>query len=120
MEEYEVPCPGCQSMLFIVVGERGFFSTSGDYALSADDLATTPLRPGDPAGLDGIARRLHEVAVADGQREVAEALTFVFGHATCPAAKGTSRWPARSAPNGQPRIRAGICHVVFAASSGGL
>ncbi|MFD6878556.1 MULTISPECIES: hypothetical protein [unclassified Streptomyces] len=84
MEEYEVPCPGCQSMLFIVVGERGFFSTSGDYALSADDLATTPLRPADPAGLDGIARRLHEVAVADGQREVAEALTFVFGHATCP------------------------------------
>ncbi|MEU9164849.1 hypothetical protein AB0D29_31815 [Streptomyces sp. NPDC048424] len=84
MEEYEIPCPGCEAMLFIVVGERGFFSTSGDYAVSDDDLATAPLRPADPAGLEGIARRLHAVAVADGQREIAEALTFVFGDATCP------------------------------------
>ncbi|MFF4318223.1 hypothetical protein [Streptomyces sp. NPDC001568] len=84
MEEFEIPCPDCQAMLFIVVGECGFFSTSGDYALSDADVAKTPLRPADPGGLEGIARRLHEVAVTDGQREVAEALTFVFGDATCP------------------------------------
>ncbi|MEU2247424.1 hypothetical protein [Streptomyces sp. NPDC019224] len=28
--EYEVDCPGCETGLFIVLGERGFFSTSED------------------------------------------------------------------------------------------
>ncbi|MFG3000803.1 hypothetical protein [Streptomyces sp. NPDC048340] len=83
-EEYEVSCPHCEASLFIVLGERGFFSTSGDYALSEDDVETRPLRPADPAALDGIGRRLHDIALADGQREVANALTYVFGAAACP------------------------------------
>ncbi|MYX04125.1 MULTISPECIES: hypothetical protein [unclassified Streptomyces] len=37
-EEYEVSCPSCEAALFIVIGERGFFSTSADYALSEDDV----------------------------------------------------------------------------------
>lgn len=41
-EEYEVDCPGCEAGLFIVLGERGFFSTSEDYALSDDDVEGGP------------------------------------------------------------------------------
>lgn len=83
-EEYEVSCPDCAAGLFIVLGERGFFSTSGDYALSDDHVEMKPLRPTDPARLAGIGRRLHDVALADGQQEVARVLTYVFGDATCP------------------------------------
>ncbi|MFQ6146851.1 hypothetical protein ACLMNJ_27895 [Streptomyces seoulensis] len=83
-EEYEVSCPGCQANLFTVIGERGFFSTSGDYALSADGPETAPLRPADPAAMDGIGRRLHDIALTDGHRDIAEAMSYVFGDATCP------------------------------------
>ncbi len=83
-EEYEVDCPGCQTGLFVVLGERGFFSTSEDYALSDDDVETRPLLPVNPANLDGVGRRLHDIALSDGQHEVAHVLTYVFGHATCP------------------------------------
>ncbi|MFC8175692.1 hypothetical protein [Streptomyces sp. NPDC057325] len=83
-EEYEVSCPGCEANLFIVIGERGFFSTSGDYALSEDDVETTPLRPASPAAMDGIGRRLRDIALADGHQDVASAMTYVFGDATCP------------------------------------
>ncbi|MFE5599349.1 hypothetical protein ACFQ8O_09175 [Streptomyces coelicoflavus] len=83
-EEYEVVCPGCRTGLFVVLGERGFFSTSEDYALADHDVETRPLRPADPAGLDGIGRRLHDLARSDGHPEVAHTLTQVFGHATCP------------------------------------
>ncbi|MEU8679343.1 hypothetical protein [Streptomyces sp. NPDC048560] len=83
-EEYEISCPGCAAGLFIVLGERGFFSTSGDYALSDDDMETKPLLPADPVGLTGIGRRLHDVALADGQDQVANMLTYVFGEAICP------------------------------------
>ncbi|MET7533353.1 hypothetical protein [Streptomyces goshikiensis] len=101
-EEYEISCPGCAAGLFVVLGERGFFSTSGDYALSDDDVETKPLRPANPVGLTGIGRRLHDVALADGQEEVANMLTYVFGDATCPdceaqfsvAAQIRADWPA--------------------------
>ncbi|MFE4976031.1 hypothetical protein ACFRAR_28490 [Kitasatospora sp. NPDC056651] len=83
-EEYEVSCPGCEASLFIVLGERGFFSTSDDYAVADGDIETRALHPAAPTDLDGIGRRLHDLALADGQRAVAHALTHVFGHATCP------------------------------------
>ncbi|MEV5320192.1 hypothetical protein AB0K92_21485 [Streptomyces sp. NPDC052687] len=84
-EEYELECPdpdGC-SVVWVVIGERGFFSTSEDYALS-DEVRTLPLRPAAPAALDGLGRRLHELALADGHEDVARALTHAFGEATCP------------------------------------
>ncbi|MFJ7415661.1 hypothetical protein ACIQWZ_33390 [Streptomyces sp. NPDC098077] len=83
-EEYEVSCPSCRANLFVVIGERGFFSTGGDYALSEDDVETTPLRPANPADMDGIGRRLHDMALTDGHPEVANAMTYIFGDATCP------------------------------------
>ncbi|MEV7686940.1 hypothetical protein ACFW1F_09545 [Streptomyces bungoensis] len=84
-EEYELECPdpdGCAT-LWVILGERGFFSTGQDYALS-DEIETFPLHPADPRALDGLGRRLHDLAVADGHEEVGRALTYVFGEATCP------------------------------------
>ncbi|MFQ6198098.1 hypothetical protein [Streptomyces sp. NPDC000405] len=86
-EEYEVSCPGCETSLFIVLGERGFFSTSDDYALSDSTTETLPLRPASPAGLEGTGRRLHDTASTDGQHEIAHLLTYVYGNATCPDCK---------------------------------
>ncbi|MGX2995561.1 hypothetical protein JNUCC64_14915 [Streptomyces sp. JNUCC 64] len=83
-EEYQIDCPGCRTDLFVVLGERGFFSSSEDHALADGDVETRPLLPADPADLDGIGRRLHDLALSDGQHRVAHALTHVFGHATCP------------------------------------
>jgi len=84
-KEYEVSCPGCGTDLFVVLGEPGFFCTGEDYALTDDDgVDTRPLRPASPADLEGIGRRLHGIALADGRHEVAHALTHVFGNATCP------------------------------------
>ncbi|MFF7991408.1 hypothetical protein ACFZDG_16650 [Kitasatospora xanthocidica] len=83
-EEYGISCPDCEANLFIVFGARGFFSTGDDYAVADGDIETRALRPAAPTDLDGIGRRLHDLALADGQREVAHALTHVFGHATCP------------------------------------
>lgn len=84
-EEYELECPdpdGCAAV-WVVIGERGFFSTSEDYALS-DDIETVPLHPAAPAALDGLGRRLHELALTDGHEDVAHAVTYAFGDATCP------------------------------------
>ncbi|MGW7407140.1 hypothetical protein ACWGI9_26045 [Streptomyces sp. NPDC054833] len=84
-EEYEVECPdpdGCAS-LWVILGERGFFSAAEDYALS-DDVKTFPLHPADPRALEGLGRRIYDLALADGHEEVARALTHAFGEATCP------------------------------------
>ncbi|MEV8623468.1 hypothetical protein [Streptomyces sp. NPDC051079] len=83
-EEFQISCPCCETDLFIVLGERGFFCTSEDYALSDDNIETRPLRPTSPEGLEGLGRRLHDIALTDGQHDVAHLLTFVFGSATCP------------------------------------
>ncbi|MEU1710674.1 hypothetical protein ABZ478_36080 [Streptomyces sp. NPDC005706] len=84
-EEYELECPdphGCAS-LWVIIGERDFFSAAEDYALS-DDSEALPLHPTDPRALKGLGRRLYDLAWADGHEEVARALTYAFGEATCP------------------------------------
>ena len=84
-EEYELECPdpdGCTS-LWVIFGERGHFSAAEDHALS-DDVETFPLHPADPRALEGLGRRLYDLAVADGHEDVARALTYAFGEATCP------------------------------------
>ncbi|MFJ9447892.1 hypothetical protein ACIRRH_39605 [Kitasatospora sp. NPDC101235] len=79
--EYEVECPYCGVNLFIVIGEEGFFSCSDDYALG--DVEKSLLRAADPAELEGLAERLHDQALADGQPVVAERLLYLFGQSSC-------------------------------------
>ncbi|MFF3389926.1 hypothetical protein ACFYW1_03075 [Streptomyces sp. NPDC002669] len=84
-EEYELECPdpdGCAEV-WVLIGERGFCSTSEECDPS-DGAETLPLRPAAPDTLDGLGRRLYELALADRHEDVAHALTHVFGEATCP------------------------------------
>ncbi|MFJ6908288.1 hypothetical protein [Streptomyces griseoluteus] len=84
-EEYELECPdpdGCATV-WVILGERGFFSVAEDYALY-DDTESLPLHPADPCALEGLGRRLYDLALADGHEDVARALTYAFGEATCP------------------------------------
>ncbi|MEU0582122.1 hypothetical protein [Streptomyces sp. NPDC006132] len=84
-EEYELECPdpdGC-APLWVIIGERGFFSAAEDYGLS-DDVTTLPLHPAEPHTLEGLGRRLYDLARTDGHEQVAHALTHAFGEATCP------------------------------------
>ncbi|POX56310.1 hypothetical protein C3489_06215 [Streptomyces sp. Ru71] len=88
-EEYELECPDpdCCAELWVVIGERASSGTSQDDVCS-DDADTVPLQPAAPGALDGLGRRLYELALADGQEDVADALTHAFGAATCPECGG--------------------------------
>ena len=57
-------------------------ATAEDQAVS-DGGETFPLHPADPRALEGLGRRLHDLALADGHEDVAHALTYAFGEATC-------------------------------------
>ena len=87
-EEYDLECPECEEGLFVAFGSYGVFTSAGDYVSGADKEAAegrTELVPATPDGLDGIGARLHGEAVAFGQTEVATALRYVFGKASCPS-----------------------------------
>ncbi|MFF2628533.1 hypothetical protein ACFVUN_22510 [Kitasatospora griseola] len=80
--EYEVDCPHCGVDMFIVIDEADCFSATDDYALR--EVEKTPLRPSTPEELEGLAKRLHDRALADGQQLVAGGLPYLFGRAACP------------------------------------
>jgi hypothetical protein len=87
-EEYDVECPECEDGLFVAFGSYGVFTSAGDYVTGAgkeNAEGRTELIPATPDELDGIGARLHGEAVEFGQTEVATALTYVFGKASCPS-----------------------------------
>ncbi|MFF3688673.1 hypothetical protein [Streptomyces sp. NPDC002187] len=87
-EEYELDCPECAAGLFVTFGSYGCFASAGDH-VTEEDPAKAALYPADPAGLTGVARRLHTMARESGQQKVAEGLTYLFGRATCPECECT-------------------------------
>jgi hypothetical protein len=89
--EYEVPCPHCGSDNFIALGEYGCFSTLDSMYMNGTGSTRLPLLPAEPSGMDGLGRRLHARAFADGHPDVAEKLTYVFGGATCAECDGLFR-----------------------------
>ncbi|OKI91901.1 hypothetical protein [Kitasatospora sp. CB01950] len=80
--EYEVECPYCGVNILLALGEDECFASSDDHPLR--DAEKTPLRPSAPEQLEGLARRLYNRALADGQQLVAQGLPYLFGCATCP------------------------------------
>ncbi|WRZ88673.1 hypothetical protein OHB54_06125 [Streptomyces sp. NBC_01007] len=83
-EEYEVPCPTCDTENFIVFGEYGFFSTTDSmYMRTSTSARQVPLRSQAPASFEGLAQKLHSRALTDGQPDIARKLTYVFGSAQC-------------------------------------
>ncbi|MCM0673723.1 hypothetical protein NCC78_03220 [Micromonospora phytophila] len=89
-DEVEVECPNCETSLFIAFGERGHFATHEDYATKSD-VAQTPLLPATSVDLEGVGLRLYCMSTEVGQQSVAEAVTHVFGRATCTQCAGTFR-----------------------------
>ncbi|WP_262060466.1 hypothetical protein [Streptomyces sp. STR69] len=88
-EEYDLECPECEEGLYVAFGSYGVFTSAGDYVTGAgkeaDTEGRTELIPATPDALDGTGARLHGEAVEFGQTEVATALTYVFGKASCPS-----------------------------------
>jgi hypothetical protein len=84
-DEYEVACPRCGDECFVAFGEYGAFTTQDSMYMRESDSPRLPLVPAAPAKLPRIGRRLHDRAIADGHPDVATKLTYVFGHADCPA-----------------------------------
>lgn len=82
-EEYEVPCPHCDTENFVVFGKYGRFSTLDGRYMEAAEAPREPLEPASPANLSPLARRLHSQALADGHPEVADKITYLFGDARC-------------------------------------
>ncbi|MFE7215994.1 hypothetical protein ACFY0A_41220 [Streptomyces sp. NPDC001698] len=68
--------------MFIVIGKDSCFSASDDYSMR--DVERVPLRSAKPEELEGLAKRLHDRTLADGQQLVARGLPYLFGRATCP------------------------------------
>ncbi|USX55366.1 hypothetical protein [Lentzea sp. HUAS12] len=75
-DEYEVECPECETPMFLVLDE-GVSRT--------DEDEERPLKPADPATLDGVGKRVCDTADAHGQSKAVRAFRFFFGQATCPA-----------------------------------
>ncbi|MGC5005205.1 hypothetical protein [Streptomyces sp. NBC_00353] len=82
-EEYELPCPACETENFVVFGEHGYFSTTDDMYMRHTPAKQLPLQPQDPSVMQGLARRLHARMVTDGHPDLALKLTYVFGRAQC-------------------------------------
>ncbi|WP_345191368.1 hypothetical protein [Streptomyces lavendulae] len=82
-EEFEVSCPVCEAENFVVFGEYGHFSTTDGLYMNEAAGHRRELQPAEPSSLEGLAKRLHARALADGQHGVASKLTYVFGSAYC-------------------------------------
>ncbi|MFF1873877.1 hypothetical protein [Kitasatospora herbaricolor] len=82
-EEYELPCPACETENYVVFGEHGYFSTIDSMYMNHPPAKQFPLHAQDPSAMKGLAGRLHNRILADGHPDLAHKLTYVFGTAQC-------------------------------------
>jgi hypothetical protein len=84
--EFEGECPSCNSNLFLVIGEYGFFAAASAEWVNKPQVPLRPIEPAEPAALTsaGTARWLHDRAVDGGHPDLAFWICHVFGTATCP------------------------------------
>jgi hypothetical protein len=82
-QEYETECPNCQTPLVIALREDDHNSMVHDFVAQATD-EPLPLRAGESGNLTHPGQALHDRACLEHQHEVADQLTYLFGHATCP------------------------------------
>lgn len=87
-EEYEVTCPRCAALNFIVFARYEYFSTLDNLYVKGIGGERLPLYPAYPDALEGLPRRLHSRVLAHGHLGIADKLTYLFGTAQC-AACGT-------------------------------
>ncbi|MFC0042379.1 hypothetical protein [Actinomadura rayongensis] len=85
-QEFEAVCPDCETPLFVVLDYDGlgYFASDGDY-VRGRTTPRAPLRPADPAALDGLGARLHTAFAERGHTALAEHVRHLFGDTECPA-----------------------------------
>ena len=83
--EFEGECPSCNSNLYLVIGEDGFFATCEEYVWNPQ-APRRPIEPAEPSTLTGTGtgRWLHDRAVAGGHPDLAFWICHVFGITVCP------------------------------------
>jgi hypothetical protein len=77
-------CPACQAMLYLVIGEYGFF-TAADEWVNRPETPRVPIEPAEVSELPQTGRWLHDRAMAAGQPAVADWIQHLFGSTRCPA-----------------------------------
>jgi hypothetical protein len=81
--EYEILCPLCGRDLYVIVGAKDAFVSEG--YTTAERSRQTTVEPADPHQPEGVVERLHRLADAHGQPQVARMIRFLFGQGSCPA-----------------------------------
>ncbi|WP_328793102.1 MULTISPECIES: hypothetical protein [unclassified Streptomyces] len=79
---YHLPCPNCTIAVTVAVGEYGRYSAVRDWDLG--DVDRRPLRPALATDLSDTGRWIYEKAIRDGQDDLADGITYLFGQAECP------------------------------------
>jgi hypothetical protein len=81
--EFDGLCPSCDSDLYLVVGQYGFFVTPEEW-VNRPSAKRLPINRAAVPALSGVGRWLYEQAVTAGQTTVAEWLLYLFGTTACP------------------------------------
>ncbi|MGJ3560703.1 hypothetical protein ACR6C2_28890 [Streptomyces sp. INA 01156] len=79
---YEVACPHCAVAVTIAIGGYGRYSAIRDWNLG--DVDRRDLKPALSEIISGTGRRMHEIAVRDGQSRLADGIAHLYGQAECP------------------------------------
>ncbi|MFD5494365.1 hypothetical protein ACFYY3_16530 [Streptomyces sp. NPDC001812] len=79
---YEVACPHCAVAVTIAIGGYGRYSAIRDWNLG--DVDRRDLKPALSEMISGTGRRMHEIAVRDGQSRLADGIAHLYGRAECP------------------------------------
>ncbi|MEU9389301.1 hypothetical protein AB0D86_04775 [Streptomyces sp. NPDC048324] len=79
---YHLACPHCAVEVTIAIGDHGRYSAIRDWHLG--DVNRRNLRPASPEALSGTGRWMHETAVRDERKALADGIAHLFGEAECP------------------------------------
>jgi hypothetical protein len=82
--EFDGICAVCNGELMLVVGEYGFFATSGEW-VSRASVKRVPILQASIDSLPDVGRWLYGQAEASHQRLLMEWLLYLFGSTKCPA-----------------------------------
>ncbi|MFS0697187.1 hypothetical protein [Streptomyces nitrosporeus] len=96
-------CPHCAVEVTIAVGDHGHYSAIRDWNLG--DVDHRDLRPAPSEALSGTGRWMHETAVRDRRKALADGIASLFGKAECPRCAGVFDIAAEYTSANRPVLR---------------